>query len=251
VIVRCLIPGGFIKTSTAVLILLLASAPAFAQRQRRSRGPEPDHGNVKYGPHQRNVFDLWQAKSNDPTPLVIYIHGGGFRGGNKNSVSGALVKGLLEKGVSVAAIHYRLTDTAPFPAAMHDAGRALQFLRHKAGEYNLDKRKFAATGGSAGAGISLWLAFHDDLADPGNKDPVLRESTRLCCVLPSNVQCSYDHRRRAGARAPGAETLLRAQGRRTRFQEGTQALRRGLPDHPCHQGRSPRPDDLRRQRQAG
>jgi len=49
-------------------------------------------------------------------------------------------------------------------------------------------------GGSAGAGISLWLGFHDDLADPDNEDPVLRESTRLSCMAVYNGQTSYDPR---------------------------------------------------------
>ncbi len=49
----------------------------------------------------------------------------------------------------------------------------------KADDWNVDKTRVAAYGGSAGAGTSLWLAFHDDLADPKSADPVLRESSRL------------------------------------------------------------------------
>ena len=51
-----------------------------------------------------------------------------------------------------------------------------------------------STGGSAGAGISLWLGFHKDLADPKSSDPVARESTRLTCIVPTNMQCTYDPR---------------------------------------------------------
>jgi len=46
---------------------------------------------------------------------------------------------------------------------MHDCARAIQFLRSKAARWNIDPKRIAATGGSAGAGISLWLGFHDDL----------------------------------------------------------------------------------------
>jgi len=63
-----------------------------------------------------------------------------------------------------------------------DAARALQFVRSKAAEWNIDKTRIGATGGSAGACSSLWLAFHDDLADPKSSDPVARESTRLLCA---------------------------------------------------------------------
>ncbi len=166
------------------------------QRQRPSRPtiPTPDFANVKYGAHERNVFDLWLAKSDNPTPLVIYYHGGGFRGGDKRSVNTALLKQLLDGGVSVAAVNYRLSGVAPFPAQMHDCARALQFIRHHAAKYNLDPRRVGATGGSAGAGISLWLAFHDDLADPSSSDPIARHSTRLTAAVVYAAQSSYDPR---------------------------------------------------------
>ena len=101
---------------------------------------------------------------------------------------------LLGNGVSVAAANYRLTDTAPYPAQMHDAARALQFIRLHAAEYGIDPTRIGATGGSAGAGISQWLAFHDDLADPDNPDPLLRQSTRLTAIVPVSAQTSYDPR---------------------------------------------------------
>jgi acetyl esterase/lipase len=151
---------------------------------------------VHYGPHERNVFDLWLPSGQPvgPFPLVLYIHGGGFRGGDKNTLSPAALREFLSAGWAVAAINYRLTDTAPAPAAYLDCGRALQHLRHHARQWNLDGTRVASTGGSAGAGTSLWLAFHDDLADPKNPDPVARESTRLTCVAVSNGQSSYDPR---------------------------------------------------------
>jgi len=77
---------------------------------------------------------------------------------------------------------------------MLDSARALQFLRHHAKDYNLDPKRVGATGGSAGAGISQWLAFHDDLADPKAEDPILRQSTRLTCAVVYAAQSSYDPR---------------------------------------------------------
>jgi len=94
----------------------------------------------------------------------------------------------------VAAANYRLSGTAPFPAQMHDCARALQFIRLHAKQYGIDPRRIGATGGSAGAGISEWLAFHDDLADPDSDDPVLRQSTRLACAVVYAAQTSYDPR---------------------------------------------------------
>lgn len=172
--------------------LLLTAA---AQEPKRAQAkPKPDVENEKYGPHERNVLDLWKAKSDRPTPIVLYIHGGGFRAGDKNSVAADRLAGFLGAGYSVAAINYRLTNTAPAPAAYLDCGRALQVLRHRAKEWNLDPGLAASTGGSAGAGTSMWLAFHDDLADPKSDDPVARQSTRLTCIAVDNGQSSYDPR---------------------------------------------------------
>ena len=75
---------------------------------------------------------------------------------------------------------------------LHDAARALQFVRSKAGEWNIDKQRIGASGGSAGACSSLWLALHDDLADPQSDDPVARESTRLWCAAVSGAQTTLD-----------------------------------------------------------
>jgi len=174
----------------------LAAQPRQDRQDARQTKPKPDHENVKYGPHERNVLDLWLARSKqgEPTPLVLYIHGGGFRAGDKSSLSPAVLKNCLDAGYSVAAINYRLTNTAPAPAAYLDCGRALQFLRANAQKWNLDKTRVASTGGSAGAGTSLWLAFHDDLADPKSEDPIARESTRLTCVVVDDGQSSYDPR---------------------------------------------------------
>ena len=169
------------------ILLTLVGSPAIAQDRR------PTHENVKYGPHERNVMDVWLAKSDKPTPVLVSIHGGGFRNGNK-SVSPELLRKCLGSNISVVAITYRLTDVAIAPAQFLDAARAIQFVRHNAKEWNIDPKRIAATGSSAGAGLSLWLGFHDDLADPKSDDPVLRQSTRLTCMSVFNGQTSYDPR---------------------------------------------------------
>jgi acetyl esterase len=75
---------------------------------------------------------------------------------------------------------------------MFDGARAIQFLRLHAKEWNLDPQAVAAAGGSSGAGISLWIGFQDDLADPTAADPVQRQSSRISAIGSVDGQASYD-----------------------------------------------------------
>lgn len=151
--------------------------------------------DVPYGSHPRQVLDFYPAESDTPTPVVFYIHGGGWQNGDKKTNP----KVFLDKGISVVAINYRYVKNGveekiepPVKASLGDAARALQFVRSKAKEWNIDKKRIGATGGSAGACSSLWLAFHDDMADPKSEDPVARESTRLYCAAVRGAQVSLD-----------------------------------------------------------
>ena len=156
---------------------------------------------VRYGKHERHILDFWKAKSvksDQPTPLVFVIHGGGWVGGSKERLNRfADPQALLDAGISVVSINYRLMRHSqdvvpPVKAPLHDAARALQFVRSKAKEWNIDKTRIGAAGGSAGGCSSLWLAYHDDLADPKSKDPVARESTRLHCAAVIGPQTTLD-----------------------------------------------------------
>jgi pimeloyl-ACP methyl ester carboxylesterase len=155
-------------------------------------GRKPSFDNVKYGENERNVFDIWLADSETPTPLAVFIHGGGFKGGSKEKLKVEKIAALLDAGISVAAINYRFVTTDPLPTAHHDARRAIQFMRSKADEWNIDTNRVAAFGGSAGAQICMWLAYSDDMADTTSDDPVERESTRLLCVATAGGQTSAE-----------------------------------------------------------
>jgi acetyl esterase/lipase len=178
--------------SAAILIALLAAlVPAHGTT------PTPTQANVRYGPHERHVLDFWQAKSDKPTPLVFFIHGGGWMFGDKSLVND--VDAYLAAGISVVSINYRYTSHAvtehiepPVKAPMMDAARALQFVRSKSDEWRIDKTRIAGSGRSAGACTALWLAFHDDMADAQSRDPIARESTRLFCAAVIRAQTTLD-----------------------------------------------------------
>lgn len=156
----------------------------------------PVHADVPYGPHERNRLDVWPANTARPAPLTVVIHGGGWKGGDKRETltadwAASQVQKLMAADIAVASINYRyLSPDHPLPAPLDDAARAIQFLRGRAAAWNIDPRRVAALGGSAGACSTLWLAFHPDQADPASLDPVARESTRLTCAAVVNAQCS-------------------------------------------------------------
>lgn len=197
-----------------IVVVMAVSSPAFAQDAAKAKKarpakkaevydssvPKPTLSEVPYGDHERQVLDFWRAESESPTPLVFVIHGGGWKGGSKERAQRfADVGTLLEAGISVTSLNYRYVTQAaadgiepPVKGPLHDAARALQFVRSKAAEWNLDKHRIGAAGGSAGACSSLWLAFHDDLADPNSADPVARESSRLSCAAVVGAQTTLD-----------------------------------------------------------
>jgi acetyl esterase/lipase len=161
-----------------------------AQQKKKTA---PTEANVKYGPYKRNVLDFWKAKSDRPTPVLIHFHGGGFVAGDK---SDANPDPYVNQGVSVVSANYRFVkggdEPAPYPAPMHDGARVVQFIRSKAKEWNIDPDRIALTGGSAGAVMTLWIGYHDDLAQAESKDPVARLSTRVACLVPIAAPTNLD-----------------------------------------------------------
>jgi acetyl esterase/lipase len=161
--------------------------------------PQPTAFDVQYGPYPKNVLHFWKAESDKPTPLLFFVHGGGWQAGGRMSGLTGMLSTFLKAGISVVSVEYRFIRDAeadgvvpPVDAPLHDAARALQFVRSKAAEWNIDKARIGASGGSAGACTSLWLAFHPDMADPKSSDPVAHESTRLWCAAVSGPQTTLD-----------------------------------------------------------
>ena len=150
---------------------------AIAQGQPKEVRLEPTEKDVKYGPLERNVMNFWKAKSDKPTGLLVNIHGGGWVVGHKQETMSA---NDLAQGWSVAAIDYPLAEKGDFlPSMLHSAARAIQFCRSKAKAWNIDPDRIVVQGKSAGSATSMWLAFHDDLANPKSDDPIERLSSRV------------------------------------------------------------------------
>jgi len=208
-VMTCDIPRGsmqnlpFMKNRilsfTSLSLLWIVCVPALLAEAEK---PTPTLANVAYGSHARQVLDFYQAKDatvQKPSPLLFFIHGGGWMNGDKANPD--FLKNCLEAGISVVSINYRLLPDAieqkiypPVKACLEDSARALQFVRSQAGEWHIDKGRIAGCGGSAGGFNVLWLAYHPDMADAKSADPIARESTRLSCVLAFVPQTSLDPR---------------------------------------------------------
>lgn len=146
--------------------------------------------------HERNVFDIFLPQSETPTPMVIFIHGGGFLSGSKEQAYSFTeeMQALLEADVAFASINYRYLNQTDdgVRTCLNDAKRALQFMRLYADSLNVDAEKIACLGVSAGAGTALWLGTHDDMADAKSTDRVAQQSSRINSAVALATQASYD-----------------------------------------------------------
>lgn len=154
--------------------------------------------DVKYGEHANQRFDIYMPASDTPTGLLLFFHGGGFTGGNEDSIYDKLgtgVSDLLAAGYAVATATYQLIDGSHFDGvkrSLNDTKYALQFIRHHSGVLNINKEQIVLAGGSAGASSSLWIGLQDDMADASATDPVLSESTRVKGIAITETQSTLN-----------------------------------------------------------
>jgi acetyl esterase/lipase len=204
----------FVRFTVVVAALLLASCGSDSGTTGNSAPPEPldltaaeapfDLGSIdaeyyeaiSYGPYEENLFDIYLPAAEEPTPLLLYIHGGGFTGGSRDtSGDEERVLPFLAEAVAYASIDYRLLqdfDPEGVIKPLSDSARCLQFIRYHAEQLNVDPERIILMGGSAGAGTSLWIGFNDDMAAPDNEDPVLQQSTRVSAIVAIATQATYD-----------------------------------------------------------
>ena len=165
-----------------IVTLAFLSAIAFIGYSKIALGAEPSatFTNVAYGPDPREVLDFWKAPSDKPTPLVVYIHGGGFTAGDKSDI---LRGGGCDHAAPEGRHFIREASITHSPRMavlldiMRDCARQQStFCAPKTVSGNIDNSRVAAYGSSAGAGASLWLAFHNDIA--GSASP-----RTPCCAV--------------------------------------------------------------------
>ena len=166
---------------------------AAKNRKKVAAAPIKD---IAYGPHERQWYDFHAPVNpgGEPTAVIIHFHGAGGIGTKRN---GKPV--YTEAGIAVVDAEFRTCRDARadgvkpwIKGVLMDCARVVQHVRYNAAEYNIDPDRIAIRGGSAGGNKGLWVALHDDMADPESNDPVSRMSTRVCAVGITKGQVTYD-----------------------------------------------------------
>jgi acetyl esterase/lipase len=188
---KTLLKIGFV----AVTLVALVRAQEPPPRARPNRGgPRPEtyaakiERDVTYGKvgDLELKLDVYHPKKPNANPQValVYVHGGGWRQGDKAAGAGMIaLPQLINHGYLVFSINYRLAPTFKFPAQIEDAKCAIRFLRAHAKEYNLDPKRIGVFGGSAGGHLVALMGTADASAGFDNGGGWTNESSRVQAVV--------------------------------------------------------------------
>ena len=173
-----------------LLLVLAAAAAGVAVAQPPGKLPTNVRGefDIPYAgtdnPRQR--LDLYlpeKAAEAGSLPLVVYVHGGGWLGGDKRA--GTMLLPLVQSGeYAVASVGYRLTPEAIWPAQIHDCKAAIRWLRANAAKYGIDPERIGVAGSSAGGHLVSLLGTTGGVADlEGSLGPHRDAGSRVACVV--------------------------------------------------------------------
>jgi acetyl esterase/lipase len=147
--------------------------------------PAAQYLNVAFTEHPRRLrLDLYTPAGTAPFPVLVWIHGGGWSSGDENLFFGHPLLRQWSRGYAVAAVEYRLSGEAVYPAQIHDSKAAVRWLRGNAVRYGLDATRIAVWGASAGGHLAALLGTSGGVAaleDPaqGHAD----QSSRVAAVV--------------------------------------------------------------------
>ncbi|MBB5038045.1 alpha/beta hydrolase fold domain-containing protein [Prosthecobacter dejongeii] len=135
----------------------------------------------------RQKLDLYLPKlrkTEKPLPVIIFIHGGGWRGGDKSSGIGNVGRFVASGEYAGVSVGYRLTNEAQWPAQIHDCKAAIRWVKAHAQEYGLDASKIGVWGTSAGGHLVSMLGTSGDVKElEGNLGKHLDQDSKVTCVV--------------------------------------------------------------------
>jgi acetyl esterase/lipase len=124
-----------------------------------------------------------KAESSQPRPCIVWIHGGGWQGGNKSSGQGLLVPRVAGGNFVGVSVGYRLTNVAAFPAQIHDCKAAIRYVRANAAKLGIDPNKIGVWGSSAGGHLVSLLGTSGDVKEVEGSLGTTGVSSRVACVV--------------------------------------------------------------------
>jgi acetyl esterase/lipase len=153
--------------------------------------------NIEYSnpDGQHLQLNMARPKNADGTlPVVLCIHGGGFRGGTRDGYNALCLK-LAQRGFVAVTITYRLAPKYQFPAAVYDTKAAVRWLRANAAKYQIDPVRIGVTGDSAGGHLAQFLGVTANVKEFEGDGGNAGESSSVACVVneygPSDLTKSY------------------------------------------------------------
>jgi acetyl esterase/lipase len=179
---------------TSVLLALLWFAHAAAQQpaaKAQTAQPLPENVSVeadveyaKAGDYSLKL-DIYKPKdaSTAARPVVIWIHGGGWQGGNKASGARLLAPYVASGDYVGVSVGYRLTDVARWPAQIHDCKAAIRYVRANAPKLGIDPDKIGVWGSSAGGHLVSLLGTSGDVKELEGNLGTTGVSSRVACVV--------------------------------------------------------------------
>jgi acetyl esterase/lipase len=202
------------RTHVIASLCLLAS---FADPLTETMAIEPTYSDIEYavvGKHRLRL-DIYQPTATQKPPLIVWVHGGAWRAGSRNSVP---IRELVGHGFTIASVDYRLSPVAKFPAQVHDIKAAIRFLRANAEEYKFDTREIFIAGASAGGHLAALVGVTNGVKElEGNVGEHLGESSDVQRIVSfygaSNLQTILSQSTPHGlsVRKPALDLLLGGQ----------------------------------------
>jgi acetyl esterase/lipase len=168
-------------------VAFIAASGGVSQRNAFAQSQPVVMSNIEYArvSSKSLLLDLYLPPSGQaPFPLIVWIHGGGWSGGNKALGINSLQVRQTSRGYAVASLNYRLSGEAIFPAQIEDCKAAIRWLRANAAQYNIDANRIGVWGSSAGGHLVALLGTSGDVADlEGTVGGNLQHSSRVQAVV--------------------------------------------------------------------
>ena len=171
-------------TSTRSIILTLLCVVIFAADSRCDESPTVKvRRDITFAEvdGQPLKLDLYIPETAQSPPLVVWIHGGGWRAGSRKNPK---IEDITRRGYALASISYRFTDEAIFPAQIHDCKAAVRWLRANADRFGYNRRWIAVAGSSAGGHLALLMGVSGGQGElEGNVGGNLDQSSTVQAVI--------------------------------------------------------------------